>query len=60
MDAAEITEALRQAIAAADEDIACAYLFGSRARGDARAESDVDVAVLFSESPPATLEGLRY
>src|SRR3970282_388461 len=33
------------------------YLFGSTARGDAGPASDVDVAVLFDEPPPATLMG---
>lgn len=35
-------------------DVRLAYLFGSRARGDAAAGSDVDVAVLF-DRPPETL-----
>lgn len=38
--------------------IAAAYLFGSEARGSARAGSDVDVAVLFSVEPPKGLAGL--
>ena len=38
-------EALRQAMATLDDGIVCAYLFGSHARGDARAASDVDVAM---------------
>ena len=37
----------------------CAYLFGSTARGEADAQSDLDVAVLLSADPPPTLEGLR-
>lgn len=40
------------------EALACAYLFGSSARGTLRAGSDVDVAVLYADEPPATLEGL--
>ncbi|RKT45034.1 type VII toxin-antitoxin system MntA family adenylyltransferase antitoxin [Thiocapsa rosea] len=39
--------------------IACAWLFGSRARGTGRPTSDLDLAVLFSEDPPRTLEGLH-
>ncbi len=31
--------------------LVAAYLFGSRARGDARASSDVDVAILLGEAP---------
>lgn len=38
---------------------ACAWIFGSRARGDSRAGSDLDVAVLFREDPPRTLAGLH-
>lgn len=34
-----------------------AYLFGSRARGTDRAGSDVDLGVLFTETPPASLHG---
>jgi predicted nucleotidyltransferase len=39
--------------------IAAAYLYGSVARGTARDDSDVDVAVLFERDPPQTLEGLH-
>jgi predicted nucleotidyltransferase len=42
------------ALATLDEGIVCAYLFGSHARSDARAAGDVDVAILFTQSPPAT------
>lgn len=38
--------------------IACAYLFGSEARGTAGSASDIDIAVLFATEPPATLDGL--
>jgi len=36
------------------------YLFGSVARGEARADSDVDVGVLFEEAPPASLHAPQY
>lgn len=39
-------------------DLVCAYLFGSEARGEAGAESDVDLAVLFTKEPPPSLDGL--
>jgi uncharacterized protein len=40
-------------------DVAAVYLFGSAARGTARIDSDVDVAVLFHNPPPRTLDGPR-
>jgi predicted nucleotidyltransferase len=40
------------------EELACAYLFGSYARGEEKQGSDVDLAILYRETPPATLEGL--
>ena len=60
MDASELIAGLREALAAAGEDIVCAYLFGSHARGDAGTMSDIDVAVLFRRAPPANLDGLRF
>jgi predicted nucleotidyltransferase len=50
---------LSGALAGENTDLCCAYLFGSWARGDARRDSDVDVAVLFSADPPRTLAGLH-
>ena len=45
----QLVAALRRALSERDE-ILEAYLFGSRARGDAHAMSDVDVAVYVDES----------
>jgi predicted nucleotidyltransferase len=57
------SEALRRGLTAAlaleVEDLVCAYLFGSVARGDDRLGSDVDLAVLFRDDPPRTLAGLH-
>jgi uncharacterized protein len=51
--------ALREAIAEADEPgLVAAWLFGSRARGNARGDSDADIALLYSTPPVATLEAL--
>src|SRR4051812_21991458 len=43
-----LAEACRE-IAATEPRIMAIYLFGSRARGDARPDSDVDLAALFTE-----------
>ena len=53
-----LEDALREFFAAQPGGLLAAYLFGSAARGTAGARSDVDVAVLYAASPPATLEGL--
>ena len=39
-------------------DIVCVYVYGSVARGEARGSSDIDVAVLYAQGPPPTLDGL--
>jgi predicted nucleotidyltransferase len=39
-------------------DIVCVYMYGSVARGEARGASDIDVAVLYAQEPPPTLDGL--
>jgi uncharacterized protein len=57
--AAEAIEPLlRSWFADRGEGIAAAYLFASVARGLSRADSDVDVAVLFERDPPRTFGGL--
>ena len=49
---------LREFFTAQTGEIIAAYLFGSVARGTSGARSDVDVAVLYAATPPATFEGL--
>jgi predicted nucleotidyltransferase len=48
-------EALLGAKLAADANVAAVYLFGSRARGTARDESDIDLGLLLQSAPPASL-----
>jgi predicted nucleotidyltransferase len=55
-----LIDALRSLFARHADRIACAYLYGSTARGESRASSDIDVAVLYRETPPSTLEGLGF
>src|SRR5262249_18434502 len=38
--------------------IVCVYVYGRVARGEASGESDIDVAVLYAQEPPPTLDGL--
>jgi predicted nucleotidyltransferase len=41
------------------EGTAAVYLFGSVARAESAAGSDVDIAILFDQDPPRTLAGLH-
>jgi predicted nucleotidyltransferase len=52
---ADVVSQLRDYFAAHPEGVTAAYVFGSVARGTARPDSDVDVAVLFSQAPKASL-----
>lgn len=53
-------EALVGAKLGGDANVAAVYLFGSRARGTARASSDVDLGVLYRNAPPSTLLGQPF
>jgi predicted nucleotidyltransferase len=56
-DREQTVKALRAYFEAHPENVVCAYLFGSVARGEARLSSDVDVGVLL-ERVPDGLDGL--
>jgi len=43
-----------------DRNVAAVYLFGSQARGEERAGSDVDLGVLYQAKPPSTLLGQPF
>jgi uncharacterized protein len=60
MTAEALVDSLRRLFARHADRIACAYLYGSTARGEARADSDIDVALLLRDTPPAKLEGLGF
>jgi predicted nucleotidyltransferase len=51
-------ERLRDACQSAPADVLAAYLYGSRARGTASPESDVDLGVLLKAPPAATLSNV--
>jgi predicted nucleotidyltransferase len=55
--ATEFVDKLRQRF---DGQIVSIVLFGSRARGDAASDSDMDVLVVLSEADPATRKVVRY
>jgi predicted nucleotidyltransferase len=57
MDLALAANRLREYFEAHSRGVVCVYLFGSVARGTARGDSDVDVAVLLERDPPPTLAG---
>ncbi|MGH7319207.1 MAG: type VII toxin-antitoxin system MntA family adenylyltransferase antitoxin [Candidatus Rokuibacteriota bacterium] len=53
-----IVDAIRRVLERHPE-VRVAYVFGSMARGEGRARSDIDVALLFGSEPlPGTVEGL--
>jgi uncharacterized protein len=55
MTGKEMETRLRAIFAADPREALAAYLFGSFARGTARPDSDVDIAVLYGAPPPSTL-----
>jgi len=60
MDSSATERRLREFLSARPSGIVVVYLFGSEGRGTAGPRSDVDVAVLYSESPPRTLESPAF
>ncbi len=58
LDHHALLQVLRRFFAEHGQGLICAYLFGSTARGTANTHSDIDLALLYAESPPDTLEGL--
>jgi predicted nucleotidyltransferase len=56
----DLIEKLRTTLVPHGSALVCAYLYGSAARDDDRATSDLDIAVLFRQEPPATLDGMGF
>ena len=57
-DLEEMLLQLRAFFGCHHEGLVCVYLYGSRVRGEARQQSDVDLAVLYAQKPPPTFDGL--
>jgi hypothetical protein len=60
MEAHRIEAALRDHFAASPPAVVAAWLYGSVARGTARPDSDVDVAVLLGREPARGLAGQPF
>ncbi len=60
MQREEIEPRLARFFTESRDAVAAVYVFGSTARGTAGPTSDIDIAVLFEQDPPATLAGLRF
>jgi predicted nucleotidyltransferase len=57
MDDRQIIAMLKQYFSAQRQDLICAYVFGSIARQTSRSTSDVDIGLLYRETPPPTISG---
>lgn len=55
MKQARLVKSLRRLLED-DARVVAAYLYGSRGRGDHHPDSDVDLGVLFAETPPPRLD----
>lgn len=60
MDRDKIRALLEREIPRLVPDLTAAYLFGSNARGEANAASDVDVALLYQRTPASTLAARSF
>ena len=60
MDRERLLDDLSALLAASPAEVVAAYVFGSVARGEADARSDIDVAVLLAGPVPSCLDGLPY
>ena len=58
MVAAELEQVVREVVQSAPAEVMAIYLYGSRARGEPKATSDVDLGVLLREAPTPRLGGV--
>jgi hypothetical protein len=54
----DLSHALRTALEGAPPEVLAVYLYGSRARGDSKPGSDLDLALLLAAPPAATLRSV--
>src|SRR5690349_1222364 len=55
-----LAERVREVFEQRPEPVVAVYLFGSRARGTARPDSDLDLGLLYATPPAATLAAQPY
>lgn len=60
MELEPVLAAVRACVAGRGDEIAAVYVFGSTARGDATQKSDVDLGILFHQTPASTLHGQPF
>lgn len=58
MERPDIERRVREVIQSAPDEVLAVYLYGSRARGTASPESDVDLGVLLRSAPPPSLRSV--
>lgn len=58
MERPDIERMVREVIQSAPDEVLAVYLYGSRARGTASPESDVDLGVLLRSAPPPSLRSV--
>ena len=58
MERAALERKVRDVVESASDEVLAVYLYGSRARGTAAPESDVDLGVLLRSAPPPSLHSV--
>lgn len=58
MERAALERKVRDVVESASDEVLAVYLYGSRARGTASPESDVDLGVLLRSAPPPSLHSV--